>query len=54
VSQKTRKKSASKGSKKAAVASRGATKSRARASLKDTRTASKASAAKSCRESDRF
>jgi CarD family transcriptional regulator len=47
VSQKTRKKSASKGSKKAAVASRGATKSRARASLKDTRTASKASAAKS-------
>jgi CarD family transcriptional regulator len=44
VSQKTRKKSASKGSKKAAAASRGATKSRAR---KDTRTASKASAAKS-------
>jgi len=47
VSQKTRKKSASKGSKKAAVVSRGATKSRARASLKDTRTATKASAAKS-------
>jgi CarD family transcriptional regulator len=47
VSQKTRKKSASKGSKKAAAASRGATKSRARASLRDTRTASKASAAKS-------
>jgi CarD family transcriptional regulator len=47
VSQKTRKKSASKGSKKAAAASRGATKSRARASLKDTRTATKASAAKS-------
>jgi CarD family transcriptional regulator len=44
VSQKTRKKSASKGSKKAAAASRGGTKSRAR---KDTRTASKASAAKS-------
>jgi CarD family transcriptional regulator len=47
VSQKTRKKSASKGSKKAAAASRGATKSRARASLKDTRKATKASAAKS-------
>jgi CarD family transcriptional regulator len=47
VSQKTRKKSASKGPKKAAAASRGATKSRARASLKDTRTATKASAAKS-------
>jgi CarD family transcriptional regulator len=47
VSQKTRKKSASKGSKKAAAASRSATKSRARASLKATRTASKASAAKS-------
>jgi CarD family transcriptional regulator len=47
VSQKTRKKSASKGSKKAAAARRGATKSRVRASLKDTRTASKASAAKS-------
>jgi CarD family transcriptional regulator len=44
VSQKTRKKSASKGSKKAAAASRGGTNSRAR---KDTRTASKASAAKS-------
>jgi CarD family transcriptional regulator len=39
--------SASKGSKKAAAASRGATKSRARASLKDTRKATKASAAKS-------
>jgi CarD family transcriptional regulator len=47
VSQKTRKKSASKGSKKAAAASRGATKSRARASLKDPRKAAKASAAKS-------
>jgi CarD family transcriptional regulator len=47
VSQKTRKKSASKGSKKAAAASRSATKSRARASLKDTRKATKASAAKS-------
>src|SRR6267143_2165492 len=47
VSQKTRKKSASKGSKKAAAASRGATKSRVRASLRDTRKASKASAAKS-------
>jgi CarD family transcriptional regulator len=47
VSQKTRKKSASKGSKKAAAASRSATKSRARASLKDTRKASKAPAAKS-------
>jgi CarD family transcriptional regulator len=47
VSQKTRKKSASKGSKKAAAASRSATKSRARASLKDTRKAAKASAAKS-------
>jgi len=47
VSQKTRKKSASKASKKAAAASRGANKSRARASLKDARTASKAAAAKS-------
>jgi CarD family transcriptional regulator len=47
VSQKTRKKSVSKVSKKAAAASRGATKSRARASLKGTRTASKAPAAKS-------
>jgi CarD family transcriptional regulator len=47
VSQKTRKKSASKVTKKAAAASRSATKSRARASLKDTRTATKASAAKS-------
>src|SRR6266436_85425 len=47
VSQKTRKKSASKASKKAAAASRSATKSRARASLKDSRTAKKASAAKS-------
>jgi len=43
VSQKTRKKSASKGSKKVAVVSRSATKSRAR----DTRIATKASAAKS-------
>jgi CarD family transcriptional regulator len=47
VSQKTRKKSASKGVKKAAAASRGASKGRARASLKTTRRASKASAAKS-------
>jgi CarD family transcriptional regulator len=51
VSQKTRKKSVSKGSKKAAAASRGATKSRARTSskdtLKDTRSAAKATAAKS-------
>jgi len=47
VSQKTRKKSASKVTKKAAAVSRGATKSRARASVKDTRTAAKASAAKS-------
>jgi CarD family transcriptional regulator len=47
VSQKTRKKSVSKSSKKAAAASRSATKSRARASLKDTRKATKASAAKS-------
>src|SRR4051794_12799002 len=45
VSQKTRKKSASKVSKKAAAVSRGATKSRARASVRDTR--AKASAAKS-------
>jgi CarD family transcriptional regulator len=47
VSQKTRTKSASKVSKKAAAASRSATKSRARASLKDPRTAKKAAAAKS-------
>jgi len=47
VSQKTRKKSASKVSKKAAAARRSATKSRARTSLKDTRTATKASAGKS-------
>src|SRR6478609_6089494 len=47
VSQKTRKKSVSKVSKKAAAASRGATKGRARASLKGARTASKAPAAKS-------
>jgi CarD family transcriptional regulator len=47
VSQKTRKKSASKVSNKAAAASRSATKSRARASLKGTRTATKASAGKS-------
>jgi CarD family transcriptional regulator len=49
VSQKTRKLSASKGSKKTAAVSRSATKSRARAtsSLKDTRKASKAPAAKS-------
>src|ERR1700675_185719 len=47
VSQKTRKKSVSKVSKKAAAVSRSATKSRARTSLKDPRKASKASAAKS-------
>src|SRR4030088_1971616 len=47
VSQKTRKKSASKGSKKAAAVTRGATKSRARTSPKDTRKATRASAAKS-------
>src|SRR6202047_421887 len=47
VSQKTRKKSASKPSKKAAAVSRGATKSRARTSLKERRAATKASAAKS-------
>ena len=47
VSQKTRKKSVSKLSKKAAAASRGATKSRARTSPKDTRKASKATASKS-------
>jgi CarD family transcriptional regulator len=48
VSQKTRKKSVSKGSKKAAAAiGRGATKGHARTSLKDTRKATKASAAKS-------
>jgi CarD family transcriptional regulator len=48
VSQKTRKKSTSKASKKAAAAiSRGATKSRAPASSKDTRKTTKASAAKS-------
>jgi CarD family transcriptional regulator len=47
VSQKTRKKSASKTNKKAAAGNRSATKSRARTSLKATRTATKASAAKS-------
>jgi CarD family transcriptional regulator len=47
VSQKTRKKSVSKTSKKATAADRSATKSRARASLKDTRTAARATAAKS-------
>jgi CarD family transcriptional regulator, regulator of rRNA transcription len=47
VSQKTRKKSVSKASKKVAAASRGATKSRARASVKDDRKATKAAAAKS-------
>jgi CarD family transcriptional regulator len=46
VSQKTRKKSASK-TKKAAAVSRSATKSRARASLKEPRKAAKATAAKS-------
>jgi CarD family transcriptional regulator, regulator of rRNA transcription len=47
VSQKTRKKSVSKGSKKAAAVSRGATKSRARTSPKEFRKATKAPAAKS-------
>ena len=47
VSQKTRKKSVSKGSKKAAAVSRSATKSRARTSPKDVRKATKAPAAKS-------
>ena len=47
VSQKTRSKSVSKSSKKAAVASRGATKSPSRASVKETRTATKAPAPKS-------
>src|SRR5947209_7704671 len=47
VSQKTRKKSASKVSKKAAAVSRSATKRRARTSLRDTRTATKATAGKS-------
>jgi CarD family transcriptional regulator len=47
VSQKTRKKSVSKGSKKAAAVSRSATKSRARTSPKEFRKATKAPAAKS-------
>src|ERR1700732_4736361 len=47
VSQTTRKKSASKDSKKSAAGSRGATKSRVRSSLRDTRKAARASAAKS-------
>jgi CarD family transcriptional regulator len=47
VSQKTRKKSVSKGSKKVAAASRSATKSRAGASVKDDRKATKAAVAKS-------
>src|SRR6202795_2629789 len=47
VSQKTRKKSVSKVSKKVAAASRGATKSRVRASVKDDRKAPKAAASKS-------
>jgi CarD family transcriptional regulator len=47
VSQKTRKKSVSKDSKKAAAAGRSATKGRARTSPKDTRKVTKASAAKS-------
>src|ERR1700760_3337502 len=50
VSQKTRKKSVSKGSKKAAAVSRGATKSRPRTSPKETRPASKAAAAKSSKK----
>jgi CarD family transcriptional regulator len=47
VSQKTRKKSITKGSKKAAAVNRSATKSRVRTSAKDTRAAAKATAAKS-------
>jgi len=47
VSQKTRKKSVSKVSKKAAAADRSATKSRARISPRDARTAARATAAKS-------
>jgi CarD family transcriptional regulator len=47
VSQKTRKKSVSKGAKKVSAASRGATKSRSRASVKEARSAGKSSAAKS-------
>jgi CarD family transcriptional regulator len=47
VSQKTRKKSVSKVSKKVTAASRGAVKSRARPSVKDDRKATKAAAAKS-------
>jgi CarD family transcriptional regulator len=47
VSQKTRKNSISKGSKKASAVSRNATKGRARTSVKDSRKAAKASAAKS-------
>jgi CarD family transcriptional regulator len=47
VSQKTRKKSVSKVSKKVAAGSRGATKSRVRVSVRDDRKASKAAAAKS-------
>src|SRR5450631_564106 len=47
VSQKSRKQSASKVSKKAAAASRSAPKGRARATVRDARTAAKASAAKS-------
>ena len=47
MSQKTRKKSISKGSKKAAAVTRSATKSRARPALKDTRKVTKVTAAKS-------
>jgi CarD family transcriptional regulator len=47
VSQKTRKNSVSKSAKKASAASRGATKSRARTSLKEPRKAGKAAASKS-------
>src|ERR1700721_3492750 len=50
VSQKTRKKSVSKGSKKVAAASRGATKSRAGASLRDDRKAPKAAVAKASKK----
>jgi CarD family transcriptional regulator len=47
VSQKTRKKSITKGSKKAAAVTRSASKSRARPALKDTRKVTKVTAAKS-------
>jgi CarD family transcriptional regulator len=54
VSQKTRKKSASKTTKKAAAASRSATKGRARASLKDSRKAAAAKSSKNKRSAMPF